>query len=349
MTSHPILKFVRNDYYPYIVLPEAIELHLQGPQLPPRPPMPSKPKMPAKPIEPTLPKIPTKVMGKFQALASTGASVVALVVLIIAEAPFFVVAAGMSGVLVLAKFLHDSWNYEENLKHYYNVLLPRYEREKSEHSNKLIDWEYKCKQINDDYARRVSECETAYKNKIKEIYRAWKAGISIYQPINPTKPDCKSGSNIGRYDRLLRQTLQEKSRSITDIRTELFPENQALKIPGFDFPYTPDIAIRASKGNRELYIDIEIDEPWFNDNGHRKPSHTVDDDRQSKRDYFFREQDWIVIRFSERQVFQESDKCVALIYDLIRSIFQPGFQDLHKYPLDHERWSSWNALDEERY
>jgi hypothetical protein len=69
MTSHPILKFLRNDYYPYIVLPESIELHLQGPQLPPRPLIPSKPEMPAKPIEPALPKIPKKVMEKFQALS----------------------------------------------------------------------------------------------------------------------------------------------------------------------------------------------------------------------------------------------------------------------------------------
>jgi hypothetical protein len=255
----------------------------------------------------------------------------------------------MFGVLILAKFLYDSWNYEENLKRYDTVLIPRYEREKSEYSNKLIQWEYRCKQINDDYVRRVRECETDYTNKIKESHRAWEAGIEIYQPINPTKPDCKSRSTIGKYDRLLRQTLQEKPRSIAGIRTELFPENQALTIPGFDFPYTPDIAMRASKDNRELYIDIEIDEPWFKDGDNRKPSHTVDDDRQSRRDYFFKERDWIVIRFSERQVFRESDKCVALIYDLIHSIFQPGFKDLDNYPSDHERWSLLNALNEERY
>ncbi|PIK87438.1 hypothetical protein SYN63AY4M2_07425 [Synechococcus sp. 63AY4M2] len=57
-------------------------------------------------------------MDKLQAALSTGAGVVALIALIIAEAPFFLILAGMAGVATLARFLYESWTYEERMEKY---------------------------------------------------------------------------------------------------------------------------------------------------------------------------------------------------------------------------------------
>jgi hypothetical protein len=67
--------------------------------------------------------------------------------------------------------------------------------------------------------------------------------------------------------------------------------NLQLKKPDFDYPYTPDFIYQDKKWN--LYIDIEIDEPYVKNT--KKPIH-VDD---STRNEFFLESNWIIIRFAE--------------------------------------------------
>ncbi|MGY4614698.1 hypothetical protein ACVWWY_002807, partial [Thermostichus sp. OS-CIW-38] len=58
--SHPILRYVRKDYYPYVVLPQPIALLLRGPDLPPCPLEPEPPQMPARPLEPEPPQMPER-------------------------------------------------------------------------------------------------------------------------------------------------------------------------------------------------------------------------------------------------------------------------------------------------
>lgn len=134
---HPILKYVRDDYYPYVVLPHPIDLHLRGPDLPPRPPEPEPPQMPARPpepepprmperprepelpsmpkrpIRPNLPELPQPLMSKLRSAVTAGAGVAVLVGLIVAGAPAFVVAVGIGSVTTLARFLYESWTYEK--------------------------------------------------------------------------------------------------------------------------------------------------------------------------------------------------------------------------------------------
>lgn len=84
--SHPILRYVREDYYPYVVLPQPIALLLRGPDLPPCPPepeppqmperpteQPELPRMPERPVRPNLPELPQPLMGKLQSAWATGA------------------------------------------------------------------------------------------------------------------------------------------------------------------------------------------------------------------------------------------------------------------------------------
>jgi hypothetical protein len=87
-----------------------------------------------------------------------------------------------------------------------------------------------------------------------------------------------------------------------------------LSIPFYNRPYEPDIVIFDKALN--LYIDIEIDEPY--DGYYRFPTH--EQKKDDTRDLFFTESGWGVIKFTERQVHQQESECIALIKDVLNSI-----------------------------
>jgi hypothetical protein len=87
-----------------------------------------------------------------------------------------------------------------------------------------------------------------------------------------------------------------------------------LKIPNFDRPYTPDFTYIDERSN--LHIDIEIDEPYVYHSG--KPTHYAGKDE--RRNNFFNDRGWIVIRFSEKQVVCHPDSCCKTIARQIAEI-----------------------------
>ncbi len=94
------------------------------------------------------------------------------------------------------------------------------------------------------------------------------------------------------------------------VRTDLH-----MAIPYFNKPYEPDIVLIDKDCN--LYVDIEIDEPY--DGYYRFPRHEVGKD--DNRDLFFTESGWVVIRFTERQVHLQENECIAYIKDVLNSIY----------------------------
>ena len=106
-------------------------------------------------------------------------------------------------------------------------------------------------------------------------------------------------------------------------------------------PYEPDIAIVEKTYKVGLRIDIEIDEPYSAiDNS---PIHYIGcgDDY---RDKVFNNLGWLVIRFSEKQIFLEPDKCISYI-QRIMSVADSGF---HKtvpmaQPAPDKRWTETEA------
>jgi len=106
-------------------------------------------------------------------------------------------------------------------------------------------------------------------------------------------------------------------------------------------PYEPDIAIVEKSYKIGLRIDIEIDEPYSAiDN---KPIHYIGcgDDY---RDKVFNNLGWLVIRFSEKQIFQETDKCIAYI----QRIMSVADKDFHRtvpmgQPSPDKRWTEAEA------
>jgi len=116
--------------------------------------------------------------------------------------------------------------------------------------------------------------------------------------------------------------FNEIKNQITEIE---LTNNVHMVIPNFNKPYEPDIVLFDK--NLNLYIDIEIDEPY--DGYFRYPTHCInieEDDKQDNiRDLFFTESGWIVIRFTEKQVHCQANDCICYIKNVINSIYNQDF------------------------
>jgi hypothetical protein len=114
-----------------------------------------------------------------------------------------------------------------------------------------------------------------------------------------------------------------------------------MPIPYFNRPYEPDIVIASTELN--LYVDIEIDEPY--DGFYRFPTHERDKD--DTRDLFFTESGWVVIRFTERQVHTQEGECVAYVQDVLNSI--ASFQwDTSSRCIPEPQWEYQQAISWQR-
>lgn len=109
---------------------------------------------------------------------------------------------------------------------------------------------------------------------------------------------------------------------ITDLE---LTDNVHMVIPNYNKPYEPDIVLFDKTLN--LYIDIEIDEPY--DGYYRYPTHCINLEEEVKqdniRDLFFTESGWIVIRFTEKQVHCQTNECIDYIKNVLNSIYKRDF------------------------
>ena len=81
-------------------------------------------------------------------------------------------------------------------------------------------------------------------------------------------------------------------------------------------PYEPDFTLIDERENLNLFIDIEIDEPY--DGIGRFATHYKGTD--DYRNQYFNDRGWIVIRLSEKQVHQNPKGCCKLIAEVIKSV-----------------------------
>lgn len=114
--------------------------------------------------------------------------------------------------------------------------------------------------------------------------------------------------------------------------------NFHMVIPNYNKPYGPDIVLFDKSLN--LYIDIEIDEPY--DGYYRYPTHCINPEDEVKqdniRDLFFTESGWIVIRFTEKQVHCQANECIGHIENVLNSIYNQAFTN----NLNCEKESQWD-------
>ena len=80
--------------------------------------------------------------------------------------------------------------------------------------------------------------------------------------------------------------------------------------------YEPDIVIEKKK-KPHIHIDIEIDEPY---SGNNEPIHYFECENDQKRNKYFVDNGWVVIRFSEKQITLYPKGCLRVIEDVLSSI-----------------------------
>jgi len=116
--------------------------------------------------------------------------------------------------------------------------------------------------------------------------------------------------------------FNQLKQNITDIE---MTNNVHMVIPNFNKPYEPDIVL--FDRNLNLYIDIEIDEPY--DGYYRYPTHFINPEDEIKqdniRDLFFTESGWIVMRFTEKQVHCQTYECIDYIRNVLNSLCNRNF------------------------
>jgi hypothetical protein len=113
-----------------------------------------------------------------------------------------------------------------------------------------------------------------------------------------------------------------------------------------NFVYEPDIVLISEKNGKNIFIDIEIDEPY--EGFSRTPTHEVGKD--SIRNNFFTNRGWVVIRFSEIQIHQDPKECCYHIAKVIAAIdteYEIPFQ-LSLYG-DLDPKDSWNSLQAKKW
>lgn len=81
-------------------------------------------------------------------------------------------------------------------------------------------------------------------------------------------------------------------------------------------PYEPDIALIDEKTGLNLFIDIEIDEPY--DGITREPMHFRGYDKE--RNKFFKNRGWLTVRFAEEQVWKYPKSCCKFLFHVVNSI-----------------------------
>lgn len=139
----------------------------------------------------------------------------------------------------------------------------------------------------------------------------------------------KSTTTTGVTEPLLIEALQLLKEFAPDIE---ILQNISLSIKNREYSYRPDIGLFWQKFN--LCVDIEIDEPY--DLVSRKPLHYIGS-ADYLRNLYFISQGWVVVRFSEEQVFSKRTECVKYValvltkiisdntFDTLLTDFKPEF------------------------
>ncbi len=154
--------------------------------------------------------------------------------------------------------------------------------------------------IMEEYNQKIQEIMSS-KNLLNFREQELKKVIQLSTSANYLKKSV----NKGRYEDLFFTYL-----------TNFFPENIIINVSlgHFENPYVPDfVFVDKSTG---LHIDIEIDEPYVLNT--KEPIHFVGSD--ARRNLFFEENNWVVLRFAEEQVAKQPLSCCITIANIVNEI-----------------------------
>ena len=225
------------------------------------------------------------------------------------------------------------------------VSIFKYRQKKKEQKQTyLLQQEKFVKRLNNFKVRETKhkdKCRQLHTPKLIQEYRK----SQIYSLLQNTSPPFEnpappkkglSETEICKFGEIIRSYFPNK-----------IYINKSLQNPKYDdkYPYTADFAYIDI--NKNLHIDIEIDEPYWGKK--KKPAHYINSKKEKIRNEFFLSQGWIVIRFSEQQIFQYPHECCKIVAEVIMSIAQSSeyLNDFRGIGVlkPQKRWSKNQALE----
>ena len=337
--------------FPIILLPRKFEEILAAtPPLPAKPVISPSPVLPVKPQPPEKPeiKVPKQPRDQFEKIgwfASAGIAALTLV-----TGPLGLLTAGG----IVAYGVYDvTVGYEQRQKDY-NQKLKEYNLEMAAWWQKFQEWEVNKEQLIKEWENKKNNVLAQWeKEKQLLFYRhtqkcteflqstyidKWRNEQLAKAVVNPSIGDSQAPS--GRLDKTLFNSLKS-----------YFPELDIQQKIGLCYNhcggmYTPDVTVHDQVTN--IWIDVEIDEPWWNKSGQRIPSHFIGKD-DNRNNFFTEQNNWIVIRFAEQQVDKNISGCVkvvATVLDIFRTQNKLSskkiaqFSDLSEIP----QWTEYEAV-----
>lgn len=111
------------------------------------------------------------------------------------------------------------------------------------------------------------------------------------------------------------------------------------------YKYEPDFLIESVDTKKNIFIDIEIDEPY--DGISRIPTHELNIDKP--RDLFFTNRGYIVVRFTEKQVFEEAYQCCEYIANVIKTIEPDYFVYQRSTEMVISKQKQWDSLQAKKW
>ncbi|NJR76345.1 MAG: hypothetical protein HC773_27785 [Scytonema sp. CRU_2_7] len=121
------------------------------------------------------------------------------------------------------------------------------------------------------------------------------------------QPSGRSNALAGVSEKAFYQVIQQIFPSII--------QGVAFHNPKFSHPYSADFILVHITG---LSIDIEIDEPYVGNT--KAPHHCIDQGKDDIRNQFFTNNNWVVIRFSEKQAVKYPYRCCKVIAEVIARV-----------------------------
>lgn len=172
-----------------------------------------------------------------------------------------------------------------------------HQREVNDHSKNLENYERKKRQHEQE--NRASQSP----ERVAEFqYKLLRDVLSRTSPHDSDRSVATRGWSEARFGDHLRQYFPGKIHS-----------GLILNIPDYPHPYTADFTYIDSSLN--LYIDIELDEPYAYNT--KEPTHYLGAWKDDNRNNFFLGKGWLVIRFSEEQVVCQPQSCAKTIAQAI--------------------------------
>lgn len=211
--------------------------------------------------------------------------------------------------------------------------LPQEQKEKIDLELKALEEEYK-KGVIPEQEKVCVNYNLAQCHRIGyyAFYTAPSTGTEI-MPYRRRKVELR-GYTEENFEYRLRNSLRNSTRYkvIGDV---------SIQTSEGTHPFEPDIAIVETSDTLGVRIDIEIDEPY---GGYDKtPIHYVGCGDEF-RDRNLANLGWLIVRFSEKQIFEEPDNCIYYLQQLL-SLIDPEFNISCQgnNPTPDKRWTEVEA------